>query len=278
MSEENPMLCRSSATDWVAVDRAADPGAFVGYLDAVTGHEAIRAYKRQTYTLLGLRSGARVLDVGCGTGDDARALASLVAPDGCVVGVDTSVTMVEEARRRSKGLGLPLEFRTGDAHRLDFGDGAFDGARADRVFQHLDDPKQALAELIRVTKPGGRIVVADTDWGTLAVDGPDRETTRSVLAEVAAAIRNPWMGRQLFGLCRRAGLDEVTVVTGTAVITDYAQADNLFYLGEGIRRARTNEAITEEEAVHWAQWQEEADAAGRFCCAVTGFIVAGRRP
>lgn len=272
------MLCRSSVADWVEVDRAADPGAFVGYLDAVSGHEAVRAYKQQTYALLGLHPGDRVLDVGCGTGDDARALASLVTPDGCVTGVDTSETMVEAAWRRSREGGLPVEFRAGDAHRLEFPDGAFDGARADRVFQHLDDPERALAELIRVTRPGGRIVVADTDWGTLAVDGPDRQTTSAVLAEVAAAIRNPWMGRQAFGMFGRAGLAGVTVVAGTAVVTDYAQADRLFHLSEGARRARESEAITEEAAANWIRGIEEANRAGRFCCAVTGFIVAGRRP
>jgi len=271
------MLCRSSATDWVELDRSANPGAFVGYLDAVDRHDAVQAYKQQAFTLLGLHPGDRVLDVGCGTGDDARALASLVAPGGCIIGVDASTTMIEEARRRSRGLGLPLEFHVGDAHRLAFAGGTFDGARADRVFQHLDDPEQALSELIRVTRPGGRIVIADTDWGTLAVDGPDPETTRSVLAEIAAAIRNPWIGRQLFGLCRRAGLADVTVAAGTAVVTDYAQADKLFHLGEGMRRARATGAISEEDASHWTRWLAEADAADRFCCAVTGFIVSGRQ-
>jgi ubiquinone/menaquinone biosynthesis C-methylase UbiE len=272
------MLTRSSGADWVDVDRAVDPGGFVGYLDAVSGHDAVRAYKRQTYTLLGVRPGDRVLDVGCGAGDDALAMASLVAPGGCVVGLDASATMVEEARRRGRGRDLPLKFRTGDAHHLEFDDGAFDGARADRVFQHLADPERALAELIRVTRPGGRIVVADTDWGTLAVDGPDAETTGAVLTEVAAAIRNPWMGRQLFGLFGRAGLAEISVATGNAVITDFAQADKLFHLSEGIRRARQSEALTEVEAARWMRWINEEDRAGRFCCAVTGFIVAGRRP
>lgn len=271
------MLRRSSVADWIEVDRSGDPSAFVGYLDEVASHDAVRAYKQQTFDLLGLRAGARVLDVGCGTGDDARTLASLVMPGGCVVGVDASATMVEEARRRTKGTGLPVEFRQGDAHRLDFAESAFDTARADRVFQHLDDPKRALWELIRVTRPGGRIVLADTDWGTLAVDGPDPETTCRVLTAVASVIRHPWMGRQLLGYCRRAGLADVAVVAGTAVVTDYRQADKLFRLGAGVERARASEAITNEAAANWIRWQEEADTAGRFCCAVTGFIVSGRR-
>jgi ubiquinone/menaquinone biosynthesis C-methylase UbiE len=271
------MLRRSAATDWVELDRAADPDTFVGYLDEVARHDAVRAYKRQTFALLGLNPGDRVLDAGCGTGDDARTLASLVAPGGRVVGIDTSIVMVEEAQRRTGESGLPVEFRYGDMHRLDFADGAFDGARADRVFQHLDDPEQALSELIRVTRPGGRFVLADTDWGTLAIDGPDPETARSVLTTIAAGICNPWIGRQLYGLCRRAGLAEVAVFAGTAVITDYHQADKLFRLDQGLNRARASGAITEEAAIRWTRYLVEAEAADRFCCAVTGFIVSGRR-
>jgi ubiquinone/menaquinone biosynthesis C-methylase UbiE len=220
----------------------------------------------------------QVLDVGCGAGDDVQAMARLVAPIGRVVGLDSSQTMVEEARRRSEGLGLPIDFISGDAHMLDFGDGTFSCARADRVFQHLEDPKRALAELVRVTKRGGCIVVADTDWGTLAVDGPDPATTQALVSEVGAAIRNPWSGRRLFGMFRRAGLEEVQAVPATAVITDYARADNLFHLSEGMRRARERGLVTTEAATNWSRWQLEADAAGRFCCIITLIIAAGRRP
>ncbi|MGH2557588.1 MAG: methyltransferase domain-containing protein [Thermomicrobiales bacterium] len=268
---------QKSASDWANLDRTADPAAFVGYLDVVTGQAAAQAYKQETYALLRLNPGDRVLDVGCGAGDDARALAQLVAPTGQVIGVDASLTMVEEARRRGDGLDLPLAYHTGDAHRLDFADGTCDGARADRVFQHLDDPERALAELIRVTKPGGRIVVDDPDWGLLAVDAPDRDTTRTVLAEVAGAIRNPWMGRQLFGLFRRAELAEVTVVPATAVFTDYAQADRNFHLSDGLERALVNGAVTAKAAESWTRGLEEATATGQFLCALTAFIVAGQR-
>lgn len=272
------MTHRTSAADWSALDRTADPSAFVGYLDLVSGLDAVQAYKRQTYELLDLHPGDRVLDVGCGAGDDARALAERVAPMGRVVGVDASAAMVDESRRRSDGLGLPVEYHAGDAHCLDFADGAFDGARADRVFQHLADPEQALAELIRVTKPGGRIVVADPDWGTLVVDAADRATTQAALTEVSAAIRNPWMGRQLYGLFRRAGLADVAVAAGGAPITDYAQADQNFHLGEGLARARTNGLVTAEAAENWTRDLEEATAAERFFCSLTAFIATGRRP
>jgi ubiquinone/menaquinone biosynthesis C-methylase UbiE len=62
-----------------------------------------------------------LLDVGCGTGGDVRALAELVGPRGQVVGIDSSEVMIAEARSRSAVAGLATEFRVGDAHHLRFG-------------------------------------------------------------------------------------------------------------------------------------------------------------
>lgn len=85
------------------------------------------------------------------------------------------------------------------------------------------------------------------------------------------------MGRQLFGLFHRAGLTQVAVETGNAVVTDYAQADRLFRISEGLDRAQTNGAVTEEAAADWTRDLAEAVATGRFFSSLTAFIVAARR-
>src|SRR5262249_16631528 len=141
-----------AATGFRAVDRSGDPRAHVGYLDTAGGLAWTRAYKRRTFALLAPRPGDRGLDLGCGTGDGVRALAALGAPGGRAVGVDASATMVAEARARSAAAGAAAEFRVGDAHRLPFDDASFDGCRADRTLQHVEDPPRALGELVRVAR------------------------------------------------------------------------------------------------------------------------------
>ena len=79
--------------------------------------EAWRGYKPESFALLALEPGDSVLDVGCGTGEDARALARLV-PGVSVLGVDASAEKVAEAERLTLGLPHAIDFRVGDAHRL----------------------------------------------------------------------------------------------------------------------------------------------------------------
>ena len=104
-----------------------DAQSVATYLDRATAQESVRAYKAQSFALFAPKAGAALLEVGCGTGMDVRALATMVAPGGRVVGVDRSETLLTEARRQTDVAGVTIEFRQGDAHRLEFPDEAFDG-------------------------------------------------------------------------------------------------------------------------------------------------------
>lgn len=102
-----------------------------------------------------LRGNERALDSGCGVGAFAVAIAPLV---GSVVGVDTDETLVAAGRDQAPG---NCELLVGDATALPFSFGEFDIAGSVKVLHHLRRPELAVAELARVTKPGGRILVAD---------------------------------------------------------------------------------------------------------------------
>jgi ubiquinone/menaquinone biosynthesis C-methylase UbiE len=98
----------------------------VQYLDAVSSLDAVQEYKRKTFGLLGAQEGHRVLDIGCGNGDDVQAIAKIVGHDGEAVGIDQSEAMISEAGKRFEDSGLPLKFQVGDAHDLDFANDSFD--------------------------------------------------------------------------------------------------------------------------------------------------------
>jgi ubiquinone/menaquinone biosynthesis C-methylase UbiE len=195
-----------------------DPKFFVRFVDAANEMASVRACKRRMEALLQPRVGQRILDLGCGTGDDARALARLVAPGGRVVGVDNSEAMLAEARRRAVGLSLSLEYRLSDAQRLDLPDETFDGCRTERTFMHLEAPEQALAEMVRVARPGGKVVVFDFDWDTLLVDHPDPSLTRRILDLMADSLRNGRIGRRLPGMFEEAGLGEISIAPHTVLM------------------------------------------------------------
>jgi ubiquinone/menaquinone biosynthesis C-methylase UbiE len=262
---------------WDNVDRTADPHWYRNYLDAFNAMVTVRAWKERSFAMLAVQPGHRLLDVGCGLGGDAIALAERIGAGGRVVGVDNSAQLIAEAQQRVVASSLPVEFRVGDIYSLESGKASFDGCRADRVFQHLDRPAEALNELIRVTKPGGRIVVGDPDWETLIFDAPQTAVTRTILNFVCDSHRNAWMGRQLYAQFQAAGLADVTVAADTLLFTEYGLADLTVALGTRVRQAQDAEVITEHEAAEWLDALQSAADAGRFFAAMTCFTVSGRK-
>ena len=261
-----------------AIDAAPDPSSLVRYLDAMSAAGDLQQLKQQTYALLDLQPGRRVLDVGCGTGEDVRAMARIVGATGQAVGLDSSATMLEVAAARSTSDTVPGTFRVGQAERLPFGDGSFDACRAERVLQHVSDPGGAVAEMVRVLRPGGRIVCFEPDWDLQVFDAPDRDLTRRICAFRADRMQSPAVGRELRRYLLANGIIEVRVVPLPGVITDLRIAVAAMRLREVLDDAASNGAVTAEEAARWWQALEEADRAGQFLAASVAFLVSGQKP
>jgi ubiquinone/menaquinone biosynthesis C-methylase UbiE len=99
------------------------------------------------------------LDVACGPGTVVAAFAPRVRR---AVGLDATEAMLEQARELARTRGLTnVEWHRGDVYRLPFGEAAFDVVSCRYAFHHLEAPQEALAEMIRVCRPGGRIVLCD---------------------------------------------------------------------------------------------------------------------
>ena len=172
------------------------------------------------------------------------------------------------------------QFRVGDIHKLDLADNTFDGCRADRVFMHLHDRQQALSEMIRVTRPGGRIVVVDPDWDTMIVEAPDRDLTRRIIDNfVDQLVLNPWCGRESYKLFQQAGLENVAVAdTATLVLTDFSTAKQLMMFDKAANLMLENNPSLSDKIELWLSYLQQADDGGFFFSAATMFTVVGEKP
>jgi SAM-dependent methyltransferase len=260
-----------------AVDAEPGAAALITALDQQASVPAIQRLRAAAVEMAAIRIGHRVVDVGCGTGDMARTLAAIVGPDGWVVGIDASDTMLAEARRRADATGLPLEFRAGEVTGLDISDGMFDATLCERVLQHVDDPESATAELARITRPGGRIVVIDTDWGMHAVHGADPQMTASILDAWRDHAANGLSGRRLPALFADAGIRALTVTAETITSTDPRRPLHSPFTMMAALAERCS-AISVGAAQTWLAQLAHAGQQGRFFWAVTMFCVSGTRP
>ena len=258
-----------------AVDTSADPGGLIRFLDAANGTAGLTAAKHALLEQLDLGRARAALDVGCGPGIDITEMARLMPDDAQVSGVDISETMIAEARKRTAGLGPQVLLRTGDAADLPYPDQAFDVCRVATVLQHVPDPARVIAEMARVTRPGGRVGVLEFDQETAFVDHPDTKTTKIILGTFADAMVQSRIGRQVPRLLRAAGLTDVTVTPwvnlGSPQFFRAILHDHLARLAD--------EGILSSERS--GQWWAELDAwaqAGDFLGGGVFFAVAASRP
>jgi len=159
--------------------------------------------------LAGVKS---LLSVGCGPGVFLRELAQS-HPDIEIVGLDQSTDRVEQAKQRFRGLPNAHAY-VGDAMDIPFEAERFDLVFCRFLLEYLPDKQLAVREMARVCGPGGKLLLQDLD-GQLLWHFPEdtelRETTERVVRYLESTGFDPFVGRKLFSLCRKAALGDVTV-------------------------------------------------------------------
>jgi ubiquinone/menaquinone biosynthesis C-methylase UbiE len=250
----------------------------VEHLDAIARQSADR--KQRVYNRLRAGEGSRVLDVGCGAGADTVPLGLRVGPSGRVVGLDVDAAVVAEAdaRAAAAGVGGWVEHRVADATEIPFPDGFFDACHSERVFMHLRHPDQVFAEMVRVVRPGGWLLLVDWDHATLSIDTPETGIERRISPFWASKQKNPCSGRRLLQLFRRHALEEVDFDVSAALIGDLRQARYFLKLDDLEARACQAGAVTEEEVGRFRASLEELEALNATYVVANQVTVGGRTP
>jgi SAM-dependent methyltransferase len=207
-----------------------------------------------------------VLDLGCGTGIAARAIASRPGFKGSVLGIDLSDHLVQAATRHAAGEGLSnrVRFKVGDSQTLDLRPAAFDAVIAHTLFSHLGEPAKVLAEMRRVLRPDGVIGIFDGDYASLTFELGDEQRSRQMDdAIISSLVTNPRILRQMPRLLKHAGFAVAAVMP--SIITEAGRADFWKSSIESYAAIVPSAGlITQAEATEWRDELMAISARGEF--------------
>jgi ubiquinone/menaquinone biosynthesis C-methylase UbiE len=197
-----PRLCTAEI-------EALDPYVFMAVLGKRVIHPGGR---RSTEALLGqanLKAGDRVLDVGCGVGTTAIEMVQRFKVRVTAVDISPIMLASADANVRKADLSEPIEVCYGDILALDYADNSFDCVVAEAVTMFVDRPSAA-RELVRVCRPGGRVLTTEFLWRK----PPTPEARQIFLGEICPGLNfdtlDDWVA-----IYRQAGLDDIEVTTGS---------------------------------------------------------------
>ena len=164
--------------------------------------------RRVVVEMLAPQPGEDVLDIGSGPGLLAYDLAAAVGDAGSVTGVDPSESMLAlSARREPAKSSAPVSFVEAGALELPFEDASFDIAVSTQVYEYIEEIEAALTEAHRVLRPGGRLLVLDTDWDSVVWHSSDAGRMRRILEVWDEHLADPGLPRRLTALLKGAGFE-----------------------------------------------------------------------
>jgi SAM-dependent methyltransferase len=227
--------------------------------------------------VLALKPGDRVLDIGSGPGHQAFDMSIAVGSTGRIDGVDPAESAVEIAQRRCSELSN-TSFRAGEASNLPFDDGTFDAVMSSQVFEYLDDVSDGLAEAFRVLKPGGRVLIHDTDWGALLWYSSDAARMARIMKSFEGHLADPHLPRALVPKLGDAGFVNVNAKPVVQVETSYNPSSVSAILMKFVVGYVVSQGTSQGEADAWANDLRQLGATGHYFFSSNEYIFTADKP
>lgn len=243
------------------------------------GYQGSDVARRRLANLKALspKPGDRIADIGAGTGLLALDLARAVGGSGDVVAIDPSAEMRAAAAARCAER-KNVQILEGTADALPLEDGRLDGAVSLQVFEYLENVPTALAEINRVLRRGGRLVIGDLHWDSHVWHADDRQRMDRILSIWNQHVVEPRIPALLPPMLRQAGF-EVEAVTSELCHDVEFRGDGLARMMVHLIRAycRQTGLADAEEVDAWIAEQDRMAAEGRFFFGITHYVIAARK-
>ena len=236
-----------------------------------------KARRARILAALALEPGDRAVDVGSGPGHQAFEISPVVGSSGGVEGIDPADSAVEIARRRCFDL-TNVNFRIGEASRLPFPASILDAAMSSQTFEYLEDVPGALAEMFRVLKPGGRVLVHDTDWGATLWHSSDAERMARIMSNWDGHLADPHLPQTLGRRLADAGFTDVRVEPVVQLEANCDPGSTSSVLMKFVVGYVVSQEVLQDEADAWENDLRELSANGDYFYSATEYIFTGRKP
>jgi arsenite methyltransferase len=233
--------------------------------------------RRRIIAALALQAGEAILDVGSGPGHQVFEMSSVVGPGGRVQGIDPAESAIAIAARRCSGLSN-IHFELGDAGQLPFEDETFDAVMSSQVFEYLENVSGGLREMYRVLRPGGRVLIHDTDWGALLWRSSDAARMARVMKVWDRHLADPYLPQTLAPRLRHAGFGNIKVEPIVQLETEFDPGSVSAVLMRFIVGYVESQGISASETSAWAADLENLGAAGDYFFSSNEYMFVGRKP
>jgi arsenite methyltransferase len=246
-------------------------------MEVVYRSRDIRRRRRHVYDALEAAPGERILDAGCGPGFYTAELLDQVGEDGFVVAVDASPQMLAVAEHRSAGRAN-VSFDEADVTSLPVEDASVDRAVSVQVLEYVIEVDMALAEMLRVLRPGGRAVIWDVDWKTVSWYSEDPARMQRMLAAWDEHLMHVSLPQTLARRMRAAGFENVRMeahaFASTELTPDAYGSALLPLMRDYVAGVEGIGAVAADE---WVTEQHELQERGDYFFACTQFCFSGDR-
>ena len=234
--------------------------------------------RKQIIELLKLNPDERVLDVGSGPGFLASEIGEVVGPSGQVCGIDISETLLKIAEARCAHQPW-VEFCQSDAARLPYPDYYFDIVISTQVLEYVTDANAVLTELYRVLRPGGRVVLLDTDWDSIVWHTTDATRMNRILSVWDEHAADPYLPRTLTRKLLQAGfqIDAQRIIPMFNPVFDQNTFSNRL-IDLIVSFVSDKKGITRNEALLWAEELRQCGEKGEYFFSLNRYLFIARKP